>query len=329
VAEAHRQACVEAINTYREEHGLTGIVVCSRSEEYAALTNKLDLLGAVVIQPLTSEQADSYLQRMGLQLAAVQALLREDEVLQEWVRSPLFLYVVAMAYRGLSEEQLRSTHTGNLNRLYDAYVSQMLESHRQYPEAPYPPGHTQKWLAYLAARLVERDLTVYLIENMQPDWLVPRDGQPSNSSMKERLLRRVVGKEEIEITDTQWSWTAAVAGVKYRLGKRLRDGQFMEPLVLLLFVPLIGLRSGLSEGNVRSQEKPNQGVWRSLRNGLLSVPSLGLLIVLGAVLRFVLGGGLSDFRILGLSSVLSIPLLSVLFVVVNAVLSVMLIDKIT
>ena len=103
----------------------------------------------------------------------------------------------------------------------------------------------------------------------------------------------------------------------------------MEPLVLLLFVPLIGLRSGLSEGNVRSQEKPNQGVWRSLRNGLLSVPSLGLLIVLGAVLRFVLGGGLSDFRILGLSSVLSIPLLSVLFVVVNAVLSVILIDKIT
>ena len=128
VAEDHRQSCVNAINRFRQKHGLTGMVVCSRIEEYEALTDKLKLLGAVVIQPLTISQAEDYLMRIGNQVRSVQMLLKEDDILQRWVRSPLFLYVVAIAYRGLTLRELRRIHSGSLERLYDIYVEQMLAS---------------------------------------------------------------------------------------------------------------------------------------------------------------------------------------------------------
>jgi TIR domain/NACHT domain len=53
VAPKHRNACVEAINTFRKEHGFVHIVVCSRTEEYETLTARPRLPCAVVVQALT------------------------------------------------------------------------------------------------------------------------------------------------------------------------------------------------------------------------------------------------------------------------------------
>ena len=53
-----REACVQAINTYRQAHGFVDMVVCSRSAEYEALARKLKLNGAVALLPLTDAQID-------------------------------------------------------------------------------------------------------------------------------------------------------------------------------------------------------------------------------------------------------------------------------
>jgi predicted NACHT family NTPase len=53
VAANYRGACVEAINTYREEHGLVPLTVCSRVPDYEVLRTNLHLQGAIVVQPLT------------------------------------------------------------------------------------------------------------------------------------------------------------------------------------------------------------------------------------------------------------------------------------
>src|SRR6266545_2075844 len=45
-------ACVEAINAFRQGHGLVSVVVCSRVADYEALTTRLKLQGAVLIEPL-------------------------------------------------------------------------------------------------------------------------------------------------------------------------------------------------------------------------------------------------------------------------------------
>ena len=60
-----RPACIAAINTYKKEHGLSPLVVCSRLREYMLNKPRVLLQGAIVIQPLTPIQVERYLQRAG------------------------------------------------------------------------------------------------------------------------------------------------------------------------------------------------------------------------------------------------------------------------
>jgi transcriptional regulator with XRE-family HTH domain len=102
----HRTACVEALNHYRHEHGLVGIVVCSRHTDYEILTSKLRLQGAVGLQPLTSLQIDTYLAQAGDQLRAVRELLQVDGTLRKLVETPLMLSILTQDYQGKPAEQI-------------------------------------------------------------------------------------------------------------------------------------------------------------------------------------------------------------------------------
>ncbi len=51
-----RERCVQAINDFREEHGLMPIVVCCRSAAYETLKTRLQLQGAVCLQRLESPE---------------------------------------------------------------------------------------------------------------------------------------------------------------------------------------------------------------------------------------------------------------------------------
>jgi DNA polymerase III delta prime subunit len=317
VAEPHRQACVKTINVYRQAHGLTGLAVCSRREEYERLTEKLDLLGAVVIQPLTVAQADDYLEQMGKGLKAVRKFLKEDDALQGWVKFPLFLHVVAMAYCDLSLKQLRQVHTGSLDRLYDEYVNQMLQRHRPHQQTSYKPQQTRKWLAYIASRMVERNLTTYLIEHMQPDWVKAQASHKDSGEISIRLLRQVVGQEirqvvdqeirqvvgqeigqvvgqeKIEINDRQWSWSGAISGAKGGLVVGPSGG-----LIIGLFFELFGgLKSGLFGG---LKSGLFGGLVGGLVFGLVSGLSGGLVGGLVFGLKSGLFGGLVGGLVFGL-----------------------------
>jgi NACHT domain len=74
----HRAACGETINTFRQDHGLLPLAVCSRIIEYDALGVHLRLQGAIVVQSLTRAQVDGYLTQIGEPLAAVGQVLQED-----------------------------------------------------------------------------------------------------------------------------------------------------------------------------------------------------------------------------------------------------------
>jgi len=63
VAAKDRTACIETINTFRREHGLLPLVVCSRSTDYLAQTARVELGSAVAVQPLTEQQVDDYIMR--------------------------------------------------------------------------------------------------------------------------------------------------------------------------------------------------------------------------------------------------------------------------
>jgi len=132
VADTYRAACVEAINAYRQAHGLVPLAVCSRTRELEALTTKLRLEEAVELQPPSDAQVEiylGYLEETGTPLADVRAALAGDQALRELLHSPLMLHVVALAYHGRPAAGLQEP--GSLGerraRLWDAYVMRMFE----------------------------------------------------------------------------------------------------------------------------------------------------------------------------------------------------------
>ena len=94
-----RDKCVDAINQFRKEKGLTCIAVCSRSQEYSELNTRLSFNGAIEIQPLTSNQVTEYFNRFGNSLAGIQQVIQKDVALQKLAESPLFLSIMTLAYR--------------------------------------------------------------------------------------------------------------------------------------------------------------------------------------------------------------------------------------
>jgi len=171
VTPAYQAACVEAINTYRQEHGLVPLVVCSRRSDYFAQTTRVLLDCAVVVQPLTAEQIDGYIASGGEKLAALRLALRDDPVLRELATTPLMLSVLAAAYAGKSIEGLSVSGSLEEHRqqLFATYTERMLQ--RRGTSKRYTPEQTNYWLNWLARRLVRHRQTAFYIEQLQIDWL--------------------------------------------------------------------------------------------------------------------------------------------------------------
>ena len=171
VAPIHRAACLKEINTYRGNHTLTPLVVCSRSEEYYTQTARISLHNAVTIQPLTSQQIDGYLISAGEQLAALREVLHHDTVLLQLATTPLMLSILTLTYHGKTVEELPTV--GSLDerrrKIFAAYVQRMFE-HRG-AVVPSTRQQTVDWLGWLASQMAAHSQTEFYLEDMQPDWL--------------------------------------------------------------------------------------------------------------------------------------------------------------
>jgi len=172
VTPERREACVEAINCYIDEH-LVPVAVCCRKEEYDALSTKLELQNAVLLQPLTPEMINDYLKRLGPDLDSLREVLRGDQELQEFAKTPLILSIMTLAYRGISDEELQSLHStkDRTKHLFKTYVDRMFERTGRSNSKLYPKEDTIQCLSWLARKMWEHGQTVFLIERMQPSWL--------------------------------------------------------------------------------------------------------------------------------------------------------------
>jgi DNA polymerase III delta prime subunit len=175
VARAHRAACVEAINGFRDQHGLLPIAVCSRVADYHELGAQLHLQEAVLVQPLTRAQVTAYLKEAGRPLAGVRAALREDPQLWELLESPLLLSIVTLTYQGMPATAVRAMGSAEERRrhLFAGYVDRMLQR-RVRPGSSTPPAQTRRWLGWLARSMRDRSQSVFYLEQLQPDWLPSR-----------------------------------------------------------------------------------------------------------------------------------------------------------
>jgi len=272
----YRAECVEAINRFRQEHGLLPMVVCSRSADYEALNNQLWLRGAIILQPLTREQIDHYLARAGEQLASLRTLLRDDAALQELAESPLMLSIMARTYKETPVSLLTELKTVEAQRkhLFDTYAQKMFE-HRSSGER-YDPLQVIHWLSWLARRMVEHNQTTFYLERMQPNWLQSQ----------------------------RWRYTmviAAVFGLVFMLASRLVFGSIFGLVGMLGIGLLPGLSLGLLFGlaEIRTVETLNWS-WSKANYGLIGGMIFGLMIGLAVGLVGWLTGRLVIGLILGL-----------------------------
>lgn len=172
VAAEARDACIEAINTFKETH-LAEIVLCSRTAEYEALQNKLFVGMGVQIRPLSDAQIDEYLGHDGLELQAVRATLKHDADLRELAKTPLMLSLMTLAYRGLALEDMSLLKTSQARRhhIFTYYVDSMFQ---RYPVTHDNLEYKEQaimWLSHLAQTMQSRKQSVFFIEQLQPEML--------------------------------------------------------------------------------------------------------------------------------------------------------------
>jgi serine/threonine protein kinase len=171
IAVGARTVCIEAINTYRQEHGWLPLVVCSRAADYLAQIARVRLGSAVQVQSLRQEQVDTYLAQGGEPLWALRVALHQDAVLRELTSTPLMLSILTLTYHGKPvEELLRDAPIEERQRqIFEQYVRQMLTR-----RGPLKAGTAQQmvqWLTFLATRMQQHNQTVFYLEHLQPTWL--------------------------------------------------------------------------------------------------------------------------------------------------------------
>jgi len=262
VTPVYQPACVEAINTYRQEHGLVPLVVCSRRSDYFAQTARVLLDCAVVVQPLTAEQIDDYLLSGGEKLSAIRTALRDDPVLQELTTTPLMLSVLAMAYAGKSIEGLSVSGSLEEHRqqLFATYTERMLQ--RRGTSKRYTPEQTTSWLSWLAKQLVRHRQTAFYIEQLQMDWLPPH---------RFRWLKLCSGIGCIVGLFCFLAWELATKPGSFPLQK-LVGGFLLGVLNALLYIVLNGLILRLESEQDFTRKLPKDAwSWAGIRRKLATV----------------------------------------------------------
>jgi hypothetical protein len=302
VRPADRDDCVKAINQFGAEFGLSGLVVCSRLEEYLSLPVRLKLNGAIRLQPLTLEQVYDYLEAAGSKLDALRAALQADDSLQTLAQSPLTLGIMTLAYQDLPTESLvNPVNTLEVRRqhLLDTYIERMFKCKGQ-GRKPYSDDQTRAWLSWLARGMLRHNQGIFLIEQLQPSWLASHKwiwlyllaSRLSLSLMLGLLLGLVFAFNE--------SWLLPrINLLVHGLGSWLMFGWVWGLIIGLLWALIDGIqfeRSGrrvaLKEGSWRWQQVSHMGVICLLLgtvNGLLFGIFLQPLMGVVTTLLFAIG----------------------------------------
>ncbi|GAP99812.1 transcriptional regulator [Leptolyngbya sp. NIES-2104] len=305
VARSHRESCVEAINEFCKQSWLSNLVVCSRDADYEALTTCLQVQAAVMIQSPTIEQIDAYFSSCGEKLAGVRSLLQHHSGLRDLVNTPLMINILTLAYHGQSIEDVSPDVAPEhwQHTLFTAYVQRMLTRRSSNPA--YPPERILTGLSWLARALKQHAQSTFLIERIQPSWLI--------SEAQQRLL----AISEIVVV-------ALLLGLVGGLGVGIHAGLatgWNSGMTIWLQHGLRGMLTGLGVGSIAAigtsaivgwltaiqmnTKYQQQRIWYAARLGLaaggqgISVGiMLGLEFGLGDMLITGFGVGLTAWRFL-------------------------------
>jgi eukaryotic-like serine/threonine-protein kinase len=283
VAEELRGDCVAAINDFQRHH-LVELVVCSRSEEYRALTVRLRVEEAVALQPPTRAQVTAYLESLGVDAADGGAALGADEELWELLQSPLMLSIVALTYSGRPVAALleRGSVQERRDRLFAAYTEQMFA--RRPLSGGYGDRQGIRWLAWLARSMHLRSQSEFHLDRLQPDWLSMRARQQLVTFGSALVVGLGVGGTLLLLIGLGFLGGLEVVPPPAALaGEYFPTGGFRAGLVYaLVYGSVAALMAALAPGAIQPVEEVRWS-WAELRRGgwkqlLLVVVAVGLVV---------------------------------------------------
>ncbi len=174
-----QESCVKAINQFlQSEHRPQHLVVCSRREEYISYETKLLLNGTICLQSLENHQIQNHLAAIGQSELWDVACDMPD--LLGLIRRPLLLSLTVFTYKKASLEQLQSFQSveEQIHYLMEQYIQHMLQRSLSGNINLYHQNlsqqNTQRWLTYLAQQQKINSQTDFLIEKIQPNWVLKK-----------------------------------------------------------------------------------------------------------------------------------------------------------
>lgn len=161
-------ACIDAINRFRQEYRSIDLVVCSRIDDYKEMNSKLNLEGAIILEPLNQEQIDGYL--TGDELDALRTVMQTDPNLRTMAKTPFLLNAMKFAYRSAKPSNLLgySSLESRRNHLFENYVERKIKQ----GGVRGPTTHqTRRRLMWLAKSMRKKEQSSFFIESLDPTWL--------------------------------------------------------------------------------------------------------------------------------------------------------------
>ena len=194
----YREDCIKEINKFRKKH-LVSIVICSHLADYEVLNNSLNVQSAVLLQPLTEEQVSNYLSLFGQKVDSLLKVIRSDIIFRELSQTPLMLNIMILAYGGKSTKEIRSSGDIKEQRkhLFECYVEQMFK--RRSPKQPYSPKKTKHWLSWIARNMSSFSRSIFLIEEIENNWLADEHVFYSGDWEKRSKLTRLAEKMPLNV----------------------------------------------------------------------------------------------------------------------------------
>lgn len=177
VAEAHRAACVTAINAFMKPSNAPKqpVVICSRTEEYEALSERVGTHNAIQLLPLEQDQFATYLKHGGVSehvATNLMSIITANDAIWQQSRKPLFANILIDTYRDRTRVK-QPEATDPLAQIHELiiapYVARQLSA---ASDKPCTDAQANQWLNWLGWQMRERELTVFYVEMLQSDWLV-------------------------------------------------------------------------------------------------------------------------------------------------------------
>jgi hypothetical protein len=140
------------------------------------------------IGELDDGQVDRFLLRGGPPFAGIRACLAEDQILRGLVRSPLMLFMLTYAWWGRTVDQIKTSSDRQNRRdtIYEMFALRLVNRCLAVRSRWFHGPHVLYWLAALARKMKQHNMTHFIYERLQPNWL--QQGKQGRYFVYSRLM---------------------------------------------------------------------------------------------------------------------------------------------